>query len=62
MIELTVKFKGEDKKRHSQAFVVYEKPLLDQNDEIIQAFIKEARQSISWVPEETEITIKMDIV
>lgn len=62
MIELTVKFKGEDKKRHSQAFPVYEKPILDQNDPIIRQYIAEARQSISWIPEETEIKINMDVI
>lgn len=61
MIELTVKFKGEDKKRHSQAFVVYESPTLDQSDPVIRQYVDEARQSISWVPEETEIKISMDI-
>ena len=64
MFEISIKFLGEDRKRHSQTFVVYETIVLnkEQNDPILREYISEARKSISWVPEEIQVKINMDIV
>lgn len=62
LIELKVIFKGEDKKMHKQSFPIYEKCALSQDDETIQKYIAEARQSISWIPEETSLKIDMEVV
>ena len=58
MIELKVIFKSEDKKKHTQSFVVYDPILLDNDSKDLDLYIAEARQSISWVPEDCEWAIK----
>lgn len=65
MSEITVTLKGHDdeenSKRFTQKFMVYERYVIDYEDEVILRCVEEAKKSFIGEPEQISVKIDLDL-